>query len=344
MKFNAKEIATLLGGEIQGDENTIVSSVSGIENGKPEHLAFLANPIYTSHIYTTDASIVLISKELQLTKPVKETCTLIRVADPYASFAALLEVYEKNRNKKTGVETPSFISASASYSADCYIGAFAYLGENVKLGSNVKIYPHAYIGDNVTIGDNSTIYSGVKVYHDCSIGNNCTIHSGSVIGSDGFGFAPTEKTGYKKIPQIGNVVIEDYVEIGANSAIDRATMESTIIKKGAKIDNLVQIGHNVEVGENTVMAGCSSIAGSSKIGNNVMLGGQVGVSGHIKIANGVKVAGQSGIGANIKKENSIIQGSPAFAIGDYQRSYVLFKNLQRLNDRIRTIEKSQKEG
>lgn len=342
MEFTAKKIAELLGGIVEGNEEITVSTVSKIEEGKPGSLSFLANPIYTTYIYNTDASVILISKQLVLEKPVKTTCTLIRVDDPYISFAKLLEIYSGIQQNKTGIEQPSFISQGVTYGDNCYIGAFAYIGNNVIIGKNVKIYPHCYIGDNVSIGDNSTLYSGVKIYHECIIGSNCTIHASSVIGSDGFGFAPDAVNGYKKIPQIGNVVLEDFVEIGSNTSIDRATMGSTLIHKGVKIDNLVQIGHNVEIGENSVMAGCSSIAGSTKVGKNVMMGGQAGLIGHIKIADGVKIAGQSGVGASITKENIIVQGSPAFAIGEYQRSYVLFKGLQRMNDRIRTLEKEMK--
>jgi UDP-3-O-[3-hydroxymyristoyl] glucosamine N-acyltransferase len=342
MQFTAKQIAELLDGKVEGDENVIVSTVSKIEEGKPGSLSFLANPLYTTYIYGTDASVVLVNNSLVLEKPIKSTCTLIRIEDAYVSFAKLLEVYAGLQQSKTGVEQPSFVSPTAKYGEDCYIGAFAYIGENVKIGNNVKIYPHCYIGDNVIIGDDSTLYSGVKIYHQCVIGNHCTIHASSVIGSDGFGFAPDAVNGYKKIPQIGNVILEDYVEVGSNTSIDRATMGSTHIHKGVKIDNLVQIGHNVEVGENSVLAGCSSIAGSTKVGKNVMMGGQSGLTGHIKIADGVKIAGQSGVGASITKENLIVQGSPAFAIGEYQRSYVLFKGLQRINDRIRILEKEVK--
>jgi UDP-3-O-[3-hydroxymyristoyl] glucosamine N-acyltransferase len=342
MQFTAKQIAELLDGKVEGNENTLVSTVSKIEEGKSGSLSFLANTLYTTYVYSTDASVVLVNKSLVLEKPVKSTCTLIRVEDAYVSFAKLLEIYYGMQQNKTGIEQPSFIAPTAKYGEDCYIGAFAYIGENVVIGNNVKIYPHCYIGDNAIIGDNSTLYSGVKIYHQCVIGNQCTIHASSVIGSDGFGFAPDAENGYKKIPQIGNVILEDYVEIGSNTSIDRATMGSTLIGKGVKIDNLVQIGHNVEIGENSVLAGCSSIAGSTKVGKNVMMGGQSGLIGHIKIADGVKIAGQSGVGTSITKENLIVQGSPAFAIGEYQRSYVLFKGLQRINDRIRTLEKEVK--
>lgn len=342
MEFKAKQIAELLNGTVEGNENAVISSLSKIEEGKPGSISFLSNPLYTPYIYDTDASIVILGRAVALEKPVKSTCTLIRVDDAYGSFARLLEMYYDLKQNKKGIEQPSFISANATYGKDCYIGAFVYIGENVKIGNNVKLYPHCYIGDNVTIGDNSCLFSGVKVYYDCVIGNHCTIHASTVIGSDGFGFAPNSENNYKKIPQIGNVLIEDHVEIGSNTSIDRATMGSTIIRKGAKLDNLIQIAHNVEIGENTVMAGGSFVAGSSKIGKNVMIGGQAGVVGHVKVADGVKIAGQSGVGSTITKEGLIVQGSPAFAVGDYQRSYVLFRGLQKINDRIRELERSLK--
>jgi UDP-3-O-[3-hydroxymyristoyl] glucosamine N-acyltransferase len=338
MEFTAQQIAALLDGTVEGDPNASVSILSKIEEGSAGSLSFLSNPLYTPFIYETDASVVIVNKNLALEKPVKSTCTLIRVEDPYGSFAKLLELYDRTRQAKKGIEQPSFISPSAKYGTDCYIGAFAYIGENVRIGNNVKIYPHCFIGDNVTIGADSTLYAGVKIYHECVIGSGCTIHASTVIGSDGFGFAPNSENNYKKVPQIGNVIIEDHVEIGSNTSIDRATMGSTIIRRGVKLDNLIQIAHNVEIGENTVMAGGVFIAGSTKIGRNVMIGGQAGVIGHLKVADGVKIAGQSGVGSNIDKEGEIVQGSPAFPIGDYKRSYVLFRSLQKLNDRIRTLE------
>jgi UDP-3-O-[3-hydroxymyristoyl] glucosamine N-acyltransferase len=338
MEFTAKQIAELLEGTVEGNENTLVSGLSKIEEGKTGTLSFLANKLYTPLVYTTDASVIILNKSLTLDKPVKSTCTLIWVEDAYGSFAKLLEMYYQSKQNKTGIEQPSFISATAKYGTNCYIGAFAYIGENVRIGNNVKIYPHCFIGDNVTIGDNTTFFSGVKIYYDCVIGSNCTVHASTVIGSDGFGFAPNSENNYKKVPQIGNVIIEDYVEIGSNTSIDRATMGSTIIHKGAKLDNLVQVAHNVEIGENTILAGGAFVAGSSKIGKNVMMGGQAGVVGHIKVADGVKIAGQSGVGSTIEKEGLVVQGSPAFPIGDYQRSYVLFRGLQKLNDRIRALE------
>ncbi len=336
MEYTARQIAELLNGKIEGNADITVSGLSKIEEGKKGTLSFLANTIYTPMVYETDASIVIVNNSIVLDKSVKPTCTLIRVEDAYGSFARLLEIYYQTKQNKKGIEQPSYISQSAKYGTDCYIGAFAYIGENVKIGNNVKIYPHCYIGDNTAIGDNSTFYAGVKIYHDSVIGNNCIIHASTVIGSDGFGFAPNSDN--KKIPQIGNVVIEDNVEIGSNTSVDRATIGSTIIRKGAKLDNLVQIAHNVEIGENSMLAGGAFVAGSSKLGKNVLVGGQAGVVGHVKIADGVKIAGQSGIGSTIDKEGLVVQGSPAFAIGEYQRSYVLFRGLKKLNDRVKSLE------
>lgn len=343
MEFSAQQIAQLLNGTVEGDENVTVKNVSKIEEGTPGTLSFLSNPVYTNFIYTTDASIVIVNNGLVLDKPVKEGCTLIRVENAYESFAKLLEMYSQIRGSKTGIEQPSFISPGAEMGTDCYIGAFAYIGQNVKIGNNVKIYPHVYIGDNSSIGDNTVLYSGVKVYHECRIGANCTVHANTVIGSDGFGFAPNaEGHAFAKVPQIGNVVIEDDVEIGSNTSIDRATLGSTFLRKGVKLDNLVQIAHNAEVGENTVIAGLSGVAGSTKVGKNCMIAAQVGIAGHLRIADGVKIAGQSGIGASIEKEGEIVQGSPAFGIGDYKRSYVLFRSLPKLNDRINDLTKKIK--
>ncbi|MGZ4117624.1 MAG: UDP-3-O-(3-hydroxymyristoyl)glucosamine N-acyltransferase [Bacteroidia bacterium] len=342
MEFTAKQIASLLKGTVDGDENVSVSNLSKIEEGKPGTLSFLANPVYTNFVYETDASIVIVNNSFVAERPRKSTCTLIRVEDAYGSFAKLLEVYYETKQSKSGIEQPSYIAPTAKYGSNCYIAAFAYISENVKIGNNVKIYPHVFIGENTTIGDNTTLFSGVKIYHDCVIGKDCTVHASTVIGSDGFGFAPNSENNYKKVPQVGNVIIEDHVEIGSNTSIDRATMGSTIIRKGAKLDNLIQIAHNVEIGENTVLAGGAFVAGSSKIGKNVMMGGQAGVVGHVKVADGVKIAGQSGVASTIEKENEVVQGSPAFPIGDYKRSYVLFRSLQKLNDRIRAIEQSLK--
>ncbi len=337
MEFSAQQIADLLQGTVEGDPATKVNNVSKIEEGAPNTLSFLANPKYTHFIYTTDASIVIVNRDLELNKPVKKGCTLVRVNNAYESFAKLLELYSQMKGTKTGIEQPSFVAASAKLGTGGYVGAFAYVGENVVIGNNVKLYPHTYVGDNCVIGDNTVLFSGVKVYHECRIGSNCTVHANTVIGSDGFGFAPNaDGQAFAKVPQIGNVVIEDNVEVGSNTSIDRATMGSTILRKGVKLDNLVQIAHNAEVGDNTVIAGLSGVAGSTKVGKNCMIAAQVGIAGHLKIADGVKIAAQSGIGADIK-ENEIVQGSPAFAVGDYRRSYVLFRSLPKLNDRINEL-------
>ena len=340
MEFSAKQIAQIIDGIVEGDENILVSNLSKIEEGTIGTLSFLANPAYTNYIYSTNASIVIVNKSFVLENPVKSSCTLIRVENAYESFAKLLELYNQINTEKEGVEQPSFVSSNAMIGENCYIGAFAYIGQNVSIGNHVKIYPHVYIGDNCKIGNNTTLFSGVKIYHDCLIGNNCTIHASTVVGSDGFGFAPNnEGHVFTKVPQIGNVIIEDDVEIGSNSSIDRATLGSTILRKGVKLDNLVQIAHNVEIGENTVIAGLSGIAGSTKVGKNCMIGAQVGVAGHLRIANGVKIAGQSGIGSSIDKEGEILQGSPAFNIGEFKRSYVLFRGLPKLSDKVSDLTK-----
>ncbi|MBA3662722.1 MAG: UDP-3-O-(3-hydroxymyristoyl)glucosamine N-acyltransferase [Bacteroidetes bacterium] len=340
MEFSAQQIAQLLSGAIEGDKDVMVNNLSKIEEGAPKTLSFLSNPKYTPYIYTTDASVVIVNKSLVLDKPVKSTCTLIRVDNAYESFAKLLEMYNQVKGVKTGIEQPSFIHQTAKLGTDCYVGAFAYIGQNVKIGNNVKIYPNVYLGDNCTVGDNTSLFPGVKIYHDCKIGAYCIVHANTVIGSDGFGFAPNSQgETFAKVPQIGNVVIEDHVEIGSNSSIDRATMGSTILRKGVKLDNLVQIAHNVEIGENTVIAGLTGVAGSTKVGKNCMIAAQVGVVGHIRIADGVKIAGQSGVGNSIEKEGEIVQGSPAFNIGDYKRSYVLFRGLPKLNDKIHELTK-----
>ena len=342
MEFSAKQIADLLGGIIEGNADVKVNKLSKIEEGVVNSLSFLANPAYQEHLYVTDASIVIVNKDFILEKPVKATCTLVRVDNAYECFAKILETYNQVKNNKTGIETPSFIASTSKVGENVYIGAFAYISENVTIGNNVKIYPNSFIGDNVTIGDNTLVFSGVKILHECIIGNNCTFHPGVVIGGDGFGFAPNSENNYKKIPQIGNVIIEDYVEIGANTCVDRATMGSTIIKKGAKLDNLIQIGHNSIIGENTVIVSQTGIAGSTKIGKNCMIGGQVGIVGHITIADGVKIAAQSGVGSSITEEGAIVQGSPAYAMGEYKRSYVGFRKLPEILERISDLEKINK--
>lgn len=338
MEFTAQQIADLLQGTIVGNPEAVVSDMAKIEEGKPGTITFLANPKYEEFIYSTQSSIALVNNTFNPTEKLPDTLTLIKVEDAYQCLTKLLAVYDQATQNKKGIEQPSFISDSATIGEDCYIGAFAYIGHNVKIGNNVKIYPQSYIGDNVIIGDDTTIFSGAKVYVSCKIGMSCTIHSGVVIGSDGFGFAPNSANNYQKVPQIGNVVLEDFVEVGSNSTIDRATMGSTVIHKGVKLDNLIQIAHNVEIGENTVIAAQTGVAGSTKLGKNMMIGGQVGIIGHLKIADGVKIAAQSGIGQDIVKENEIVQGSPAFSIGDYKRCYVLFRGLPKLRDQILQLE------
>lgn len=339
MEFSAEQIAGLLNGEIIGNPQVKVSKLSKIEEGEPQSISFLANMAYEQYLYTTDASIVIINRDLKLQKPVKDTCTLIKVENAYECFAKLLETYQQMKGSKTGIEQPSFISETAKLGENCYVGAFTYIGENVTIGNNVKIYPNTYVGDNTTIGDNTILFSGVKLMEETVVGKNCIFHAGVVIGSDGFGFVPDENNVYSKVPQIGNVVIEDDVEIGGNTVIDRATMGSTVIKKGVKLDNLVQIAHNVVIGENSVIAGQAGIAGSAKIGKNCMMGGQVGVAGHLTVADGTKIAAQSGIGANIKVEGTVVQGSPAFYIGDYKRAYVGFKKLPEILNQLNEISK-----
>ena len=337
MKFTAAQIAVILEGEVEGNPEIEVSKLSKIEEGGPESLSFLANPKYTQFIYTTKASIVIVNKIFKVEKEINST--LIRVEDAYKSFSKLLEYYNQVKMNKTGIESPVFISKSAIYGENVYIGAFAYLGENIKIGNNTKIYPNVYIGDNVTIGDNVMLFSGAKIYSDTIIGDNCVIHSSAILGADGFGFAPNEQGEFIKVPQTGNVIIEDNVDVGAATSIDRATLGSTIIRKGVKLDNHIQIAHNVEIGKNTVIAAQTGIAGSTKIGENCMIGGQVGIVGHITIGSNVKIQAQSGIGRNVK-DNEILQGSPALPYSDYNKSYVHFKNLPKTMDRINMLEKT----
>jgi UDP-3-O-[3-hydroxymyristoyl] glucosamine N-acyltransferase len=338
MKFYAKQIAELLNGKVDGDENAEVSKLSKIEEGTAGSLSFLANPIYTQYIYSTQASIVIVNNDFVPEQ--KISATLIRVADAYQSFAKLLEIYNEIKLNKAGISEKAHISAGAQIGKNVYIGEFVFIGENAEIGDNVKIYPQTYIGDNTTIGENTLIYAGVKIYSDNIIGKNVTVHSGVVIGGDGFGFAqPKSGSDYMKVSQIGNVIIEDFVEIGSNTTIDRATLGSTIIRKGAKLDNLIQIGHNVEIGENTVIVSQSGVAGSTKIGKNCMIGGQVGIVGHLRIADNVKIAAQSGIGKNIPEDGAIVQGSPAYNVHEYQKSYIYFKKLPSLANRINDLEK-----
>lgn len=337
MEFNARTIAEFISGEVIGDPDVKVNDVSKIEEGKPGTLCFLANPKYEKYLYTTGATIVIVNKDLVLTDKVNST--LIRVPDAYQAFASLLELYDSFKPQKKGIEEPSFIAASASIGHDAYIGAFAYIGDKSKIGENAKIYPQVYIGENVQIGENTIIFAGVKIYHNCIIGSNCIIHAGSVIGADGFGFAPSAENDYKKIPQIGNVIFEDYVEIGANVTIDRATMGSTIIRKGVKLDNMVHIAHNVEVGENTVIAAQTGIAGSTKIGRDCMFGGQVGIAPHVTVANGIKLGAKSGVNSNLKKENDILIGSPVQNYSDFMKCYVIFRKLPELKTKLDNLDK-----
>ncbi len=337
VEFTARQVAALVGGKIEGNPEATVRTISGIEHGTEFSLSFLANPRYFPYLYTTLASVVLVPDEFVPETPVK--CTLIRVPDPHKSFVELLGHYNSVYKHKTGIETYSHVSATAKLGTDVYVGAFSYIGENVVLGSNVKIYPNVYLGDHAVVLDDSVLFPGVKIYPACKIGARCTIHSGTVIGADGFGYAPDTESGlHKKVPQVGNVVIEDDVDIGAGTTIDRATVGSTIIRKGVKLDNLVHIAHNVDIGENSVICAQCGIAGSTKIGQDVMMGGQCGITGHITIANHVRIAAKSGIGASILNEGETVQGAPAFNIGEFKRSYVLFKKLPELEKRISELE------
>jgi UDP-3-O-[3-hydroxymyristoyl] glucosamine N-acyltransferase len=336
MEFTAKAIAEILKGDIIGDPDVKVSDISRIEEGKPGTLSFLANPKYEKYLYKTNASVVLINKDLKIDKNVKST--LIRVDDAYRAFALLLDMYAKALPGKKGIHNMAVISESAKIGKDVFIGAFSYIGDNACLGDNVRIYPNVYIGDNVEIKDNTVINPGVNIYHDCIIGADCVIHSGVIIGSDGFGFAPQKDSNYKKIPQIGNVIIEDNVEIGANSCIDRATIGSTIIRKGVKLDNLIQVAHNVEIGENTVIAAQSGIAGSTKIGKDCMIAAQAGIVGHLKVADDVKIGAQSGVTNDINKEGEVVLGSPALNIHTKRRVVAIYRNLPDLLKRINILE------
>lgn len=337
MKFTAIQIATILEGEVEGNPDVEVFKLSKIEEGEEGSLTFLSNPKYTPYIYKTCASVTIVDKNFQPEN--KLTTTLIKVDNAYKAFSKLLEYYNMVKLNKTGIEEPVFKSDSAQIGENIYLGAFSYIGSNVKIGNNVKIFPNTYIGDNVTIGDNALIFAGAKIYSETVIGNNCVIHSNVIIGADGFGFTPNENGEYQKVPQTGNVIIEDFVDIGAGTTIDRATLGSTIIRKGVKLDNQIQIAHNVEIGENTVIAAQTGIAGSTKVGKSCMIGGQVGIAGHLIIGNNVKIQAQSGIGRNVK-DNETLQGSPALGYGDYNKSYVHFKNLPKLVDSINRIEKN----
>ena len=338
MEFTANQIAELVKGKVEGDSNASVSDFSKIEDARPGTLTFLANPKYESHIYNTKATIALVNDTFSASEELPKDLTLIKVKNAYESLAQLLRLYDEVNNQNEGIDDQVFIHPSAK------IGESVYIGANVVIGDNCQIYPNSHIGNYSKIGAGSKLFAGVKIYHNIQIGNKCILHAGVVIGSDGFGFAPNKENEYQKVPQIGNVIIEDHVEVGANTTIDRATIGSTIIRKGAKLDNLVQIAHNVEIGKNSVIAAQTGVAGSTKIGSDVMIGGQVGIVGHIKIANGTKIAAQSGVAKEIKRENTIIQGSPSMPIGDYQRSYVLFRNLPNLRQQIIEINAKLKDN
>ena len=335
MEFTAKQIAGFLGGRVDGNPDALVNDVSRIEDGRPGTLSFLANMKYQGHIYETKSTVVLVQNEFVPAQPL--SCTLVRVEDPYRALAKLLALVEKRPNR-SGIEPMAFVHEEAVIGNDVYIGAFSYVSKGAKIGNNVKIFPQVYISEEVVINDDTWIYSGARIHNNSVIGSHCVIHSGVVIGGDGFGFAPVAGSDFTKVPQIGNVVIEDYVEIGTNTTIDRATIGSTIIRKGVKLDNLIQIGHNVEIGENTVIAAQTGISGSTRIGKNCMIGGQVGIIGHINIADGTKIAAQSGVGQSVKTPGTAIQGSPAYELIPYQRSYVYYKKLPELVERSRQLE------
>jgi UDP-3-O-[3-hydroxymyristoyl] glucosamine N-acyltransferase len=336
MQFTVAQIAMLINGKVEGDASAAVSSFGKIEEAKNGELAFLANPKYEEYLYTTSASVIIINEAYELKQPVK--ASLIRVPDAYSAFATLLDKYQHLVTQQlTGIQQPCYMAGTAKYGENVFVGAFAYLGEKVRIGNNTKIFPNVFLGDNVTVGDNSILHPGVKIYHDCVIGNQVIIHAGTVIGSDGFGFAPQPDGSFKKVPQIGNVVIEDGVEIGANTTIDRATIGSTIIKSGAKLDNLIQIAHNVEIGNSTVVAAQSGISGSTKVGRGVMIGGQAGIVGHINIGDGAKINAQSGVSKSIEPGKAVT-GSPAYDYTAALRSQAISRKLPELEKRIKELE------
>lgn len=336
MTFSASQIALIINGQTEGDPAVNVTSFGKIEEATAGQLSFLANPKYEDHLYSTKASVIIINENFTLKQPV--AATLIRVADAYTAFATLLAKYQEIiQQQLSGIEQPSYIAKTTVYGEQVYIGAFAYISHNVKIGNNTKIFPNVFLGDNVSVGDNTVIHPGVKIYHDCKVGNNVTIHAGTVIGSDGFGFAPQADGSFKKVPQIGNVVIEDQVEIGANATIDRATIGSTLIKKGAKLDNLIQVAHNVEVGNSTVIAAQSGVSGSTRIGNGVMIGGQVGIVGHIQIGDGAKINAQSGVSKSIEPGKAVT-GSPAYDYTSALRSQAISRKLPELEKRVKELE------
>lgn len=337
MKFTVAQIAEILEGTVVGNPNAEVFKLSKIEEGSEGSLTFLSNPKYLNYIYSTNATATIVNNSFEPEGEI--TTTLIKVENAYQAFSRLLEYYNQVKLMKSGIEEPSVISENVTYGDNIYLGSFSYIGKNVIIGNNVKIYPNSFIGDNVIIGDNTILFAGVKIYSESVIGSGCIIHSGAIVGSDGFGFAPKEDGTYDKIPQIGNAILEDFVEIGACTTIDRATMGSTIIKKGAKLDNHIQVAHNVEIGVNTVIAAQTGIAGSTKIGKNCMIGGQVGIAGHLVIGDNVKIQAQSGIGKNLNSGETV-QGTPALAYGDFSKSYVHFKNLPSIVSELEELKKS----
>jgi len=341
MEFTATTIAGFLKGEIEGNPNAVVTTVAKIEEGFEGALSFLANPKYEHYIYETKSTIILVNKSFVPAS--KINATLIKVDNAYEAFASLLRLVEKSRPGKKGIHPTAVIEPSANVGKDVYIGPCSYIGDNCIVGDGCAIYSHVSVGDRTKLGKDCILYAGVKIYHECVVGEGCTIHAGTVIGSDGFGFAPQKGNEFSKIPQIGNVILEDHVEVGANCAIDRATMGSTIIRRGVKLDNLIQVGHNVEIGENTVIAAQSGIAGSAKVGKNCMVGGQVGFAGHIRIAGGTKIGAQAGILSDIKEENQAYMGSPAFKLKDFLRSSVIFSNLPELKKKVDSLEKEMGE-
>lgn len=338
MQFTAQQIAVIISGTIEGNPDTTVTSFGKIEEAAAGQLSFLANPKYEEYLYTTKASLIIVNESLQLQKNI--SATLVRVKDAYSAFATLLTTYQNLKaQQRKGIETPSHIASTATLGTDVFVGAFAYIGEKVTIGNNTKIFPGTYIAENVSIGSNTTIHAGVKIYEDCVIGNDVIIHAGTVIGSDGFGFAPQPDGSYQKVPQIGNVIIEDQVEIGANTTIDRATMGSTIIKKGVKLDNLIQIAHNVEIGSQTVIAAQTGISGSTKLGQKIMIGGQAGIAGHLTIANGVKIAGGAGVTKNLDGEGKSYAGFPAEDAKQSLKAQVYTRQLPELEKRVNELEK-----
>jgi len=341
MQFSALQLATMLDGKLEGNPDVKVSNIAKIEEAGEGMLSFIANPKYEEFIYTTNASILIVNESLVIERPIKST--LIRVKDAYSSFALLLEQYRYLTGNKSGIQQPSYIPASVKMGENVFVGAFAYLGENVVLGNNVKIYPGVYLGDNVVVSNDSILYPGVKVYDNCIVGSRVMLHAGCVIGGDGFGFAPQPDSSYKKVPQIGNVVIHDDVEIGANTTIDRATMGSTVIRKGVKLDNLIQVAHNVDIGTNTVIAAQTGVSGSTKIGQNCVIGGQVGMVGHIHIADSTKINAQSGLSKSITVPNTSLTGSPAYDYKSSLKSQAIFRNLPDLEKRVKELEEMVKQ-